>query len=251
MALTANREVNRYVDQELRSYPVLATAKIYKGALVGLQRSSGYVRPFQSGDAFAGLAYEQSDNTNGSSGALAVRVFTQGDFILSVSGATATSVGRPVFASADDTVGLSITGGLAFVGLIIAVPTNGSAIVRLSTFQDGEKVQKAQAVLVSQTGGATTNPVLITHHPIVVLSAEVVFNTKPDAGTLDVGTDNSDPDEIVDAFNLTTLTNHTRSVLTLAGTAVAKDQRIWAKVSAATSSAGVGGLLVLRYIELP
>ncbi|MFO0972766.1 MAG: hypothetical protein U1A27_04905 [Phycisphaerae bacterium] len=243
--------MNRYVDQELRSYKVLGAAHIYKGALVGVQRSSGYVRPLQSGDGFAGIAYEEADNTSGSSGDKSVRVYTQGDFALAVTGATQASIGRPVFASADDTVALASTGGVALAGLCVDVPASNQAIVRIGPLGDSEKLQTAQALLTSQTGSATTNPVMITGRAIVVLSAEVVFNSKPDAGTLDVGTGNTTPNELVSGFNLTTLTNHARTVLTLAGSAVAKDTRIWAKVSAATSSAGVGGLLTLRYIELP
>ena len=44
MALTANRELNRYVDQELRSFPVAASQHVWKGALVGVDRSTGYVQ---------------------------------------------------------------------------------------------------------------------------------------------------------------------------------------------------------------
>ncbi len=63
--------------------------------------------------------------------------------------------------------------------------------------------------------------------------------------------DSSDPDEIVDTFDLSSLTDHTPQSLTLAGKDVAKGQRIWAKVGQASSAAGVGGLLSLRYVELP
>ena len=41
MALTANREVDRYVDQELRTLPVKGSTKIYKGGLVGLSGGRG------------------------------------------------------------------------------------------------------------------------------------------------------------------------------------------------------------------
>lgn len=251
MPLTANREVNRYVDQELRSYRVLGSTHIYKGSLVGLQRSSGYVRPMQAGDGFVGIAYEEADNSTGSNGDKSVRVFTQGDFALAVSGVTATSIGRAVFASADDTLTTAMSSGAALVGFCVDVPSSGQAIVRIAPMSDGNVVQTASVPLTSVTGSATSNGVLITQRPIVILSAEVSFNTKPDAGTLDVGTGNTTPNEVVSGFNLTTLTNHVRTVLTLAGTSVAKDLRIWAKVSAATASAGVGGLLTLRYLELP
>src|SRR5262249_1982980 len=76
MALTANREIGRYVDQELRTYRVLANVHIYKGGLVGVDRATGYARPLVLGDAFAGVAYEEIDNTGGSNGAKSCRVFT-------------------------------------------------------------------------------------------------------------------------------------------------------------------------------
>jgi hypothetical protein len=86
--------------------------------------------------------------------------------------------------------------------------------------------------------------------PVVIVRAMVWFETKPGSGNLDVGTDASDPDELVDAFSLATLSNGVASNLALAGTAVAANTRIWAKVSQG-STAGVGGGLALEYFELP
>lgn len=251
MPLAANREISRYVDQELRTFKVLGDTHIFKGALVGRDRTSGYVRALEAGDAFVGIAYEESDNTGGADGARSVRVYTQGDFLLEVGGATVALIGRPVFAASDDTLSLSNSGGLTLVGRIIGVPSVGEAIVRIDPLADPQIVRAEHVPLASSTSAATTNVIMLTHKPILVLSAEVIFHTKPDQGTLDVGTDNSDPDEIVDAFNLASLTNHQRAVLTLAGNLVGKDQRLWARVGQASSTAGVGGLLTLRYIELP
>lgn len=81
MALTASREVDHYVDQELRSMPVAASTKVYKGALVGIQQD-GYARGLVAGDRFCGVAYEEIDNTSGASGEKQVRVYTLGDFAL-------------------------------------------------------------------------------------------------------------------------------------------------------------------------
>ena len=36
MALTANREVDHYIDQELRTFQVAASKRVYKGGFVGL-----------------------------------------------------------------------------------------------------------------------------------------------------------------------------------------------------------------------
>ena len=64
MALAENREVDHYVDQELRSYQVAAGKHVYRGALVGLA-SSGYAEPLVAGRPCVGIAYEEADNANG------------------------------------------------------------------------------------------------------------------------------------------------------------------------------------------
>ncbi len=116
MALSTNKDVDHYIDQELRTFQVEGTAHIYKGSLVGLA-STGYAQPLAAGDPFVGIAYEEIDNTSGANGALTVRVYTLGDFGLSLSGAAITDIGRPVFASADDT--LTFTGaGNSYVGIV-------------------------------------------------------------------------------------------------------------------------------------
>ncbi len=129
MALTKNREVDHYVDQELRALPVAATKRIYKGALVGVN-SSGYAQPLTAGDRFAGIAYEEIDNSAGANGSISVRIYTEGDFGLPLAGATIAHVGRPVFASADDTLTFSCAGN-SYVGVVQDVPSSGSIILRI------------------------------------------------------------------------------------------------------------------------
>lgn len=129
MALTANREVDHYIDQELRTLRVAASMHIYKGAIIGLS-STGYARPLSGGDPLVGVAYEEIDNGGGADGDLSIRVYTLGDFGLTLTGATATDVGRPVFASADDT--LTFTGaGNSYVGLVQDFVTANEIILRI------------------------------------------------------------------------------------------------------------------------
>ena len=129
MALTKNREVDHYVDQELRTLQIAAAKHIFKGAIVGIN-SSGYAQPLVAGDAFAGIAYEGLDNSAGANGDQSVRVYTLGDFGMAVAGATVAHVGRPVFASADDT--LTFTGaGNSYVGIALDVPSSGSILLRI------------------------------------------------------------------------------------------------------------------------
>jgi len=128
MALTANREVDHFVDQELRTLRVKGTAHVYKGALVGLT-AAGFARGLVAGDAFAGIAYEEMNNT-GADGAKVARVLTLGDFAAAVSGAAQTDVGRPVFASADDTLTFVAVGN-SYVGFVQDYVSSGNIILRI------------------------------------------------------------------------------------------------------------------------
>jgi len=133
MALTANRDVDHYIDQELRSLQVEADVQVYKGALLGLT-SGGYVRPLIAGDLFVGIAYEEMDNSGGAAGDKSVRIYTLGDFGHSLSGADESNIGDAVYASADDTLTFTSTAN-SYVGYAIDVPTSGEIILRLDTFQ--------------------------------------------------------------------------------------------------------------------
>jgi len=130
MALTGNREVDRYVDQELRSLPVKEGVCVYRGGFVGL--SGGYARPLNAGDPFAGIAYEEADNTAGTDGDRVVRVFTMGDFEHVLSGADRAQNKGAVYASADDTLTASGAGN-SFVGHQIDVPSADRIVLRIQT----------------------------------------------------------------------------------------------------------------------
>lgn len=103
--LTKNRDLNRYLDQELRLFPVKGGVEIFHHALVGVDAETGYVRPFVAGDRFAGIAYEQVNNP-GIDGDANIRLFVQGDFILpfSRSDVTMNASGSNVLAMNDETV---------------------------------------------------------------------------------------------------------------------------------------------------
>lgn len=128
MALTANREVDRYVDQELRALPVKGGTHVYKGALVGL--AGGYARGLVAGDAFAGIAYEEADNSGGGDGAVSVRVYTCGDFEHALASAARANNGAAVYASDDETLTLTADGNSA-VGNQVDVPAGNTIILRL------------------------------------------------------------------------------------------------------------------------
>ena len=127
MALTANRDLDRYVDQELRALPVKTGVHIYKGAFVGL--SGGYAQPLTAGDPFAGVAYEEVNNT-GADGAKSVRVYTKGDFEHTLTSASRANNGAVVYASADDTITLT-QGSNSAIGNQVDVPSTNKIILRL------------------------------------------------------------------------------------------------------------------------
>lgn len=251
MAITANRELSRYVDQELRSFAVAAAARIYKGAIVGVDRASGYVRNLVAGDVFAGIAYEEIDNGAGQNGDVSVRLYTQGDFILAASGATQAQVGGPVYALDNELTTVAPVVGGSYCGILMAIAGSNVGIVRIMPMAAPQVELESNVRLDSSLSAATTNPVLITQRAIKVLHAQVSFNSVPNSGALDVGTGNSTPNEVVSGFNLASLSANTPASLTINFANVAKGLRVWAKVGQASSTAGVGGLLSIRYIELP
>ncbi len=251
MALTANRELNRYVDQELRAFPVLQSTHIYKGALVGIERQTGYVRGLVSGDVFAGIAYEEANNGSGPSGAMSVRLYTQGDFVLPAANASRALTGMAVHATSDESTDVVPSQGGSLCGIMLASSGANSAIVRINPMAGPQVEHAVQVPLQSLTSSATTNSVMITQRAIRLVGIDVCFNTVPDQGNLDVGTHASDPDEMVDAFDLSTLSANTPSTMALASTIFGDGLRVWAKVGQASSTAGVGGVLSVRYIELP
>ena len=133
MALTANRDLDHYIDQELRTFKVAGSTHIYKGALIGLN-TSGYARPLVAGDPFVGIAYEEIDNSSGANGDLSVRVYTLGDFGHALAGASQAQVGDAVYASADDTLTFTAAGN-SYVGVAVDVPSSGNIVLRLDVLR--------------------------------------------------------------------------------------------------------------------
>lgn len=135
MALTVSRDVPHFVDQELREFKVAASANVFKGAFVSL-KADGYLTPVVAGDKLAGIAYEEADNSSGADGDKKVRVFTEGTFQHTLSGAAQTNVGDAVYASADDTLTFTSTSN-TYVGFCVGVPEAGKIDLRLDTLRTG------------------------------------------------------------------------------------------------------------------
>jgi len=133
-ALTANRSVTFFtdVDQSTRNYPVVAADHIYLGGYIG-KDPAGNVKPFEPGDLFLGVAYEEKDNSSGAAAALNCRVIVSGDFLGTITSVTKANVGQAVYATTDGD--LALTGHPdAFVGRVISYETTNTAVIRMREF---------------------------------------------------------------------------------------------------------------------
>jgi hypothetical protein len=134
MALSANQEVIEQ-DGQILSFPV-AVAHIYKGAMVKIN-AAGYLAPAapEAGSQFAGVAYEEKDNSGGSAGDLECRVVQHGCHVLIGSGLAQTDVGLQVYATDDGVI--TTTEGTTSkqkVGHIVKVLSATEALVKIEPF---------------------------------------------------------------------------------------------------------------------
>jgi hypothetical protein len=114
MTLSANAPYN-IMGGLYSNYPVKASTTIYEGAWVG-EDGSGYARGLTAGDRFLGLA--NAYVTNGTTaGANTVNVFTGRVRTEVTLTGTIKDVGRPVYASADDTITFVATSN-SYVGVV-------------------------------------------------------------------------------------------------------------------------------------
>jgi hypothetical protein len=128
MTTLAADKVRDLLPGDQNDAPVIASDIIYGGAAVGLVKATGYARPLVGGDRFIGFALRQVDNSLGAAGDKTVRVVRSGRALLSVTGALITDVGCHVWASDDDTFGLTGVGG-SYIGRITRFTSAGLAQV--------------------------------------------------------------------------------------------------------------------------
>lgn len=114
-------------QEDTNAVPVAAKEKIYGGALVG-RTTEGYARALQAGDAAVGFAKDAADNTDGEDGDITVEVKARGKVSLFVSGLTVADVGKPVYASDDNTFTLTASGNSP-VGTVVRFEKTDYAIV--------------------------------------------------------------------------------------------------------------------------
>lgn len=120
VALSADR-VGTWQDGEIVRHPVAAATTIYLDSIVCLN-ADGYAVPASdtAGLTFAGMAVEQSDNSDGVSGAIGVRVRKRGIHELNIDGPALvpSDVFSPVYVVDDDSVSLSTGTNSIKVGII-------------------------------------------------------------------------------------------------------------------------------------
>lgn len=104
-AASANAIIVKFADSDLREFPVVAADIIYRDTFVGLN-PAGMLKPFEVGDEFAGIAYENVDNSAGAAAAVFCRVLTKCDFLFAFASAANLDSGRAVYATDDSTIAL-------------------------------------------------------------------------------------------------------------------------------------------------
>lgn len=112
-------------------YPMLASATIYEGSLVGL--SSGYARALTALDTFVGIAQKGCVETTAANGGETCRVRAgvwREEFTLA--SVAITDVGKPVYATDDGTLSLT-PGAYSAVGKVIRYISSNLAEVEFHT----------------------------------------------------------------------------------------------------------------------
>ena len=154
MATLATDKQRPYELGDLNSLPMVATDIIYEGAAVGIAAASGNARPLTAGDAFAGFCIQNADNATGSAGDVRVQVKTHGEVQLPVANVAATDLGKPVYASDDDTFVLTATGN-SYIGKVKRFVSTGVAVVAFDVRRTG-----ATLTALTDNSGGTANTTL-------------------------------------------------------------------------------------------
>jgi predicted RecA/RadA family phage recombinase len=131
----------------INEFPVIASDIIYEGSAVG-DNGSGYARPLEAGDPFRGFAESKCDNSTGAQAAKKVRVRESGKIELTISGIAITDVGKPVYASDDDTFTLT-QGSNSFVGYVYRYVKANTCIVVFGLSPGAYSVSGAGTALAS------------------------------------------------------------------------------------------------------
>ena len=133
-ALSASYDARRK-DGALVSCPVGANVHVFKSALLAVASATGLVQPAADapGLVFAGVAYEEADNTGGAAGAKSVRVLKTGVFTLAKAGAAQTDAGKAAFVLDDATVSTAATADSLACGIVVGPADEAHVQVRIDS----------------------------------------------------------------------------------------------------------------------
>lgn len=149
--------VDRSRNFELGDYndlPVVASDIIYEGAAVGDNGSNAH-RPLVAGDRFVGFAETRADNASGAAAAINVRVRTKGRVQVPITSIDVTDLGKPVFASDDDTFTLTQSTS-SHIGKAVRFVATGTVIVEF----DAHNPPGGLITELTDSSGGTANDTL-------------------------------------------------------------------------------------------
>lgn len=154
MTTLAANKTRAYELGDRNDLNVIGTDIIYEGAAVG-DNGTNVHRPLVAGDRFVGFATRKVDNSAGAAGAKTVNLVTKGRIQLPLSGFDATDVGKPVYASDDDTFTLT-QGSNSHVGKAVRFVATGSVVVE---FDAGNPPAGLLTELTDSSGGTANDTV--------------------------------------------------------------------------------------------
>ena len=154
MATQTKDVVRKFLDGRFTDLPVIAADIIYEGAAVG-DNASGYMRPLVAGDPFRGFAHRKVDNAAGSAGDKDVRLDTKGAVQLSVATLAIDDVGKPVYASDDNTFVLTESTN-SYIGRVTRFISAGVGVVE---FDATKGAHGTLAELTDSSGGTASGTI--------------------------------------------------------------------------------------------
>lgn len=150
-AITANANITRLADNEIRKYALAAGVHVWRGSLVGMNPTTGYCGPFDATtySTFIGIAEEEADNTNGAAGDTdnyhtdgtvtqkgMCNVRVRGSFVLTAAAVTLLDIGKPANAiDSSETVAVGASINLTTIGRIEQRLSSTTMIVALGKFE--------------------------------------------------------------------------------------------------------------------
>jgi hypothetical protein len=233
MAATANVKISKLTDSQLQGFPVKSGETIYEGALVGLDASDGFIYDLDTtlinqGVAAVFIVAEDSANVTGSAATTAdgtisgttqkasanagdktVRMcYTNGKFVMTLSGAAQTSVGKKVYATDNNTLSLTATAG-ALVGTITAWLGGTNVVVDLNALYGEDGSITIAKTLGTGTGGGGAGSFTNPFGAQAIVDDVVVHVTTGDSSTrtINVGVAanaTTDSDNLIDGLSVYT-----------------------------------------------